>query len=184
MERRRENSQAFARSGRQDLNDRFGVLWNPALACGGATMQSVPPLRASFLNFIQIPNFAMLDDSLKNQLKAYLEYLKQPIELVFSADDSEGSRDMKALLTDIAEASTMVQLVPANSDSERAPSFSIRRVGEQARVSFAGLPLGHEFTSLVLALLHVGGHAPKVSDEVLAQVESLSGEFHFETYFS
>ncbi len=126
----------------------------------------------------------MLDDSLKTQLKAYLEYLKNPIELVLSSDESDGSREMKALLSDIAEASSMVHVIESTSASARAPSFSIQRLGEEARVTFAGLPLGHEFTSLVLALLHVGGHPPKVSEEVLAQVASLEGEFHFETYFS
>lgn len=126
----------------------------------------------------------MLDDTLKTQLKSYLEYLKNPIELVLSADDSEGSREMKALLDDIAEASSMIAVISAPSVATRAPSFSIQRKGAEARVTFAGLPLGHEFTSLVLALLHVSGHPPKVSEEVLAQIGSLEGEFHFETYFS
>jgi NADH-dependent peroxiredoxin subunit F len=49
---------------------------------------------------------------------------------------------------------------------------------------FAGLPMGHEFTSLVLALLHVGGHPPKEEASLLDQVKQLEGKFEFETYFS
>jgi alkyl hydroperoxide reductase subunit F len=49
---------------------------------------------------------------------------------------------------------------------------------------FAGLPLGHEFTSLILALLHVGGHPPKEEADLLDTVRGLEGPLHFETFFS
>lgn len=127
----------------------------------------------------------MLDDDIKAQLTAYLERLQRPIELTAWLDDSEGSRDTRALLADVAAASPKVSLVEGDAAAdERRPSFGISAVGEAPRVRFAGLPLGHEFTSLVLALLHVGGHPPRVSDEVLTQVASLAGPLHFETYFS
>ncbi len=125
----------------------------------------------------------MLDDGLKTQLKAYLQNLRQPIELVASLDESAGSKDMLALLEDVAGTSDKVSLNLAG-DNARKPSFAIVRADGSADVRFAGLPLGHEFTSLVLALLHVGGHPPKVDAEVLDQVRALEGEFRFETYFS
>jgi alkyl hydroperoxide reductase subunit F len=128
----------------------------------------------------------MLDDDLKAQLKAYLGYLKRPIVLSAAFDATEASSELRALLADVAEASSLVSVkvldeVPAGV---RRPSFAVHAEGEEARVRFAGLPLGHEFTSLVLALLHVGGHPPKVSDEALEQVQALEGPLHFETYFS
>ena len=129
----------------------------------------------------------MLDDSLKAQLKQYLEFLRRPIRLSAAYDDSEGSQELRELLADIAEASPLVEIAEAQGEVEtgvRRPSFAIHLPDEPPRVRFAGIPLGHEFTSLVLALLHVGGHPPKVSDEVLAQIEGLSGRLHFETYFS
>jgi len=129
----------------------------------------------------------MLDDDLKAQLKAYLVHLKGPVELTAFLDDGEGSRDLRALLDDVASASPLISVQPsegAAATGERCPSFSVHRPGEPARVRFAGLPLGHEFTSLVLALLHVSGHPPKVSAEVLEQTRGLEGPLHFETYFS
>ncbi|HET8933370.1 MAG TPA: alkyl hydroperoxide reductase subunit F [Polyangiales bacterium] len=126
----------------------------------------------------------MLEVELKEQLKAYLERLRHPIELSANLGDDEVSRETRALLADIAEASSLVSIVEEPSHTLRAPSFGIRRPGEPTRVRFAGLPLGHEFTSLVLALLHVGGHPPRVSDDELTQIESLPGPFAFETYFS
>ncbi len=127
----------------------------------------------------------MLEQELKSQLKTYLEYLRRPIVLSANLDDSASSEDMRALLAEIAAASELVALqeVPAAA-GVRVPSFAIHAIGEEPRVRFAGIPLGHEFTSLVLALLHVGGHPPKVGAEVLEQVRGLEGDFRFETYFS
>ena len=128
----------------------------------------------------------MLDDALKAQLSQYLEYLRRPIRVTATLDDAAGSADMREMLADIAAASSKVEVVveDAKGDGVRRPSFAIHLPGEAPRVRFAGLPLGHEFTSLVLALLHVGGHPPKVADDVLAQVDALDGRLHFETYFS
>lgn len=102
----------------------------------------------------------MLDADVKAQLKAYLERLVQPIELVANVDDSEGSRDMMELLRDVAEQSGMISLTEQRDAAERAPSFLIRRTGADVSVRFAAVPTGHEFTSLVLALLQVGGYSP------------------------
>ena len=127
----------------------------------------------------------MLDDTLKTQLKGYLENLRAPIELVAALDDGKTSEDMAALLGDIAGLSDKVSWrLAEDTAGVRVPSFAILRDGAETGVRFAGIPLGHEFTSLVLALLHSGGHPPKVSAEILDQVKRLSGEFHFETYFS
>ena len=125
----------------------------------------------------------MLDDTLKAQLAAYLQNLRQPIVLTASLDDTAASGELKALLADIAAASDKVSVALDGADA-RKPSFAISRVGEDVGVRFAGLPLGHEFTSLVLALLHVGGHPPRVEPEVIEQIKALDGDFVFETYFS
>ena len=126
----------------------------------------------------------MLDADVKAQLKAYLERLVQPIELVASIDDSEGSRDMMDLLRDVAEQSGMIVLTEQRDDGERSPSFLIRRTGADVSVRFAAIPTGHEFTSLVLALLQVGGYAPKLEADVIEQIRNIEGDFRFETYMS
>ncbi|MCR8914314.1 alkyl hydroperoxide reductase subunit F [Marinobacter panjinensis] len=126
----------------------------------------------------------MLDASIKEQLKAYMEKLQQPIELVAAYDDSPKSQELKQLLDEIEPMSDKISQRTEESDDVRRPSFAINRIGSDIGVRFAGIPMGHEFTSLVLALLQVGGHPPKASDEVIEQVKDLDGEFEFETYFS
>ena len=125
----------------------------------------------------------MLEANIKSQLQAYMANIKQPIELVPSLDDSPKASELRALLEDIVGLSDMVTLA-AEEDNARKPSFLIRRTGTEIGVRFAGIPLGHEFTSLVLALLQVGGHPPKVSDDVIEQIKALEGDYQFDTYFS
>ncbi|PTD96593.1 alkyl hydroperoxide reductase subunit F [Pseudothauera lacus] len=126
----------------------------------------------------------MLDANIKTQLKAYLEKVTQPLEITASLDDSDKSREMLAMLEDIAEQSSKITLIERRDDDERKPSFRINRKGADVGVHFAGLPMGHEFTSLILALLQVGGHPPKVDAETIEQIRNLDGEFVFETYVS
>lgn len=126
----------------------------------------------------------MLDDNLKTQLKAYLERLTRPVELVASLDDGEASRELQALLQDIKGLSDKVSVIERRDDAERKPSFLITNPGLDTGVRFAGVPLGHEFTSLVLALLQVGGHPSKEAADLLEQIRNLNGDFNFETYYS
>jgi alkyl hydroperoxide reductase subunit F len=125
----------------------------------------------------------MLDQTIKSQLKAYLEKLVQPIELIAALDDSAKAREMYELLQDISTLSDKVTL-RSDTRATRVPSFGVARQGEAARIQFSGIPLGHEFTSLILALLQTGGHPPKVDAEVIEQIRNLPGTFHFETFVS
>ncbi len=129
----------------------------------------------------------MLDTQLKAQLEGYLERVTQPIEIVASLDDRPASQEMRDLLQDIAALSDRIALRFDGSDARR-PSFSISRAGQDMGVRFAAIPMGHEFTSLVLALLQAGGHPPKLEAEVIDQIRGLQpagdGDFVFETYMS
>jgi len=125
----------------------------------------------------------MLDSNLRTQLKTYLERLVVPIELAASLDDGDKSRELEDLLRDIASLSDKIRYLRRDDDARR-PSFAIERPGSDVSVRFAGIPLGHEFTSLVLALLQVGGYPPKVGEELLEQARALDGDLVFETYFS
>ncbi|MBP1205973.1 alkyl hydroperoxide reductase subunit F [Duganella sp. 1411] len=126
----------------------------------------------------------MLDANLKAQLKTYLEKVVQPIEIVASLDDSAKAREMEELLQEIVLLSDKITLVKRGGDAERKPSFSINRPGTDIGVRFAGIPMGHEFTSLVLALLQVGGHTIKFDDAVIEQIRNLDGDYAFETFIS
>jgi alkyl hydroperoxide reductase subunit F len=125
----------------------------------------------------------MLDAALTAQLQSHLEKVTRPIELVASLDDSPKSEELRELLEQIASLSGSITYVRRDDDARR-PSFAITRAGTDVSVRFAGVPLGHEFTSLVLALLHVGGHPGKVSPEVVDQVQELEGDYVFETFMS
>jgi len=125
----------------------------------------------------------MLDTNLKTQLKTYLEKVTQPFEIVASLDDGEKSQEMLALLEDIASLSDQITL-RTDGDDARRPSFALNRIGGNISLRFAGIPMGHEFTSLVLALLQVGGHPSKTAPEVIEQIKGIEGDYTFETYFS
>jgi NADH-dependent peroxiredoxin subunit F len=145
------------------------------MTAAGAVPAAAPPFRT--------PDSAMLDDNLKTQLAAYLQHLVQPVELVASLDEREASLDLRRLLDEIAALSPLIA-VRHDGDDARRPSFSISRKGHDMGVRFAALPMGHEFTSLVLALLQAGGHPPKVEAELIEQIRALEGHFAFETYMS
>jgi alkyl hydroperoxide reductase subunit F len=125
----------------------------------------------------------MLDGNMKSQLKGYLERISQPVEIIASVDDSDKSRETLELLSDIESLSDRVKVV-GRDDHQMKPSFALRRPGADPHVRFAGLPMGHEFTSLVLALLQAGGYPPKVDDSVIEHIKSLEGDFNFETFVS
>ena len=126
----------------------------------------------------------MLDANMQGQLKQYLANLREPIELVASLDGSEKSAQTRELLNEIADLHDMVS-ARFDGSNARVPSFDIVRASDPARaVTFAGLPMGHEFTSLVLALLWAGGHPPKVDADLIEQARALEGTFEFEMFFS
>jgi len=129
-----------------------------------------------------------LEAGIKTQLQTYLAMLREPIELVASLDDSAAAQEMRELLEEIASMSDKITLT--NGDDARKPSFSVKRAAthkdadQSVGVCFAGIPMGHEFTSLVLALLHTGAHPMKLEAEKIAQIAAVEGKFHFETYIS
>ncbi|NNU96965.1 alkyl hydroperoxide reductase subunit F [Anoxybacillus sp. EFIL] len=124
----------------------------------------------------------ILDAEIKAQLAQYLQLMENDIVLKVSAGDDEVSRDMLALVDELATMSSKIKV--EKTTLERTPSFSVNRVGEETGVVFAGVPLGHEFTSLVLALLQVSGRPPKVDQAVIEQIKNLKGTYRFETYVS
>lgn len=124
----------------------------------------------------------VLDANIKAQLNQYMQLIENDIVLKVSAGEDDTSKDMLALVDELASMSSKISVEKA--ELNRTPSFSVNRVGEDTGVTFAGIPLGHEFTSLVLALLQVSGRLPKVDQKVIDQVKKISGEYHFESYIS
>ncbi|MFH7564050.1 alkyl hydroperoxide reductase subunit F [Oceanimonas smirnovii] len=124
----------------------------------------------------------MLNDNLKQQLSTYLQNITSPVALSVSGDGSAKSNELRELASQISGLSNQISLT--ETQAARTPSMSIAAEGQEPRISFAGIPLGHEFTSLVLALLQTGGHPSKAAPELQQQIRDLKGEFHFETYVS
>lgn len=124
----------------------------------------------------------MLDADIKAQLAQYLEMMEGDVLLKVSVGEDKVSREMASLVDELATMSSRIKVEMV--DLERTPSFSVNRIGEDTGITFAGIPLGHEFTSLVLALLQVSGRAPKVDEKVIEQVKNIEGEYHFESYIS
>lgn len=125
----------------------------------------------------------MLDSDIKQQLKSYFESLVNPVELTLSADQSSSAQELTELAREINELSDKITL-NENGNNKRVPALEIAPKGESPRITFCGVPMGHEFSSLVLALLQSGGHPAKEEAALLEQIKQIKGEFHFETYIS
>lgn len=123
-----------------------------------------------------------LDADIKSQLAQYLQLLEGNVLLKVSAGSDSVSNDMLDLVNELSSMSDKITI--EHTTLPRTPSFSVNRVGEDTGVTFAGVPLGHEFTSLVLALLQVSGRPPKVEQSVIDRIKAIQGVYHFETYVS
>lgn len=126
----------------------------------------------------------MLDASLKSQLETYLHKLQRPVEILAQLDESASAQEMRTFLQEIVSLSPRLVLHETTEPGVRQPSFAVRQAGSDMGLRFAGIPLGHEFTSLVLALLQAGGHPPRVSEALQQQIRDLPGDWGFETYIS
>ncbi|MCM3726622.1 alkyl hydroperoxide reductase subunit F [Neobacillus cucumis] len=124
----------------------------------------------------------ILDKEIKEQLAQYLQLMEGDVLLKVSAGSDDVSRDTLALVDELANMSSHIKV--EKTELERTPSFSVNRIGEDTGITFAGVPLGHEFTSLVLALLQVSGRAPKVDQKLIDQIKNIKGQYHFESYIS
>lgn len=126
----------------------------------------------------------MLDNNIKNQLKSHFESLTQPVELLIALDDSKKSTEVESLANDLASLSDKFSVSNNPDSTARRPSMVVHSPQKNTHITFAGVPMGHEFTSLVLALLHTGGHPSKASQDDIEQIQSLDQELNFEVYIS
>lgn len=125
----------------------------------------------------------MLDINIQTQLKAYFEKIVEPIVLTATLDDSSKSTEILALLNQVAELSDKISL-KNDGTNQQVPSFNVSKVDSDARVTFSGLPMGHEMTSFILAILQVSGYPPKLEEHILEQIRSLNSSMHFQTFIS
>lgn len=124
----------------------------------------------------------LLDADIKAQLAQYLQMMEGDVLLKVSTGSDDISRDMLTLVEELAAMSSKIKI--EHTLLERTPSFSVNRIGEDTGITFAGIPLGHEFTSLVLALLQVSGRAPKIDEKAIEQIKNINEDYYFESYIS
>lgn len=124
----------------------------------------------------------LLDADIKQQLAEYLKLMEGDVKLLVSAGEDETSKDMLALIDELSAMSAHIKV--EKTTLQRTPSFTVDRPNESTGIVFAGVPLGHEFSSLVLALLQTSGRAPKVENDVKERIVSIKRELKFETYIS
>ena len=126
----------------------------------------------------------LLEQATLEQLRTHFQKIQHPVELVASLDEKPKAGEMRAFLDEIGTLSDKINVTYVSEADARMPSFSVARQGEDARIGFAGLPLGHELTSLALAILHVSGHPPKEEQSLIDQIRGIDGDFSFETYIT
>jgi len=125
----------------------------------------------------------MLDTNIKTQLKTYFEKIVSPIVLTALLDDSAKSVEMLELLNEVAEQSDKISVSTAGQ-STNVPSFTVGKAGDVARITFSGLPMGHEMTSFILAILQASGYPPKVEQDIIEQIRGLDTKMRFQTFIS
>ncbi|MFL2964224.1 MAG: alkyl hydroperoxide reductase subunit F [Methylophilaceae bacterium] len=125
-----------------------------------------------------------LDQNIKNQLSTYLAKIISPIEIVYFENDSDKSVEMVDLLTEVDAMSAMIAIKKGDDSSHRSPSFQVNQPDYKTGIVFAGVPMGHEFTSFILAILQTGGYPLKIEKELIEQIKSINGSYKFETYIS
>ena len=125
-----------------------------------------------------------LDQNIKNQLSTYLAKIISPIEIVYFENDSDKSVEMVDLLTEVDAMSAMINIKKGDDSSHRSPSFQVNQPDYKTGIVFAGVPMGHEFTSFILAILQTGGYPLKIEKELIEQIKSINGSYKFETYIS
>lgn len=123
----------------------------------------------------------MLDSNLKNQVKDYLQLLEKEVVISISLDDSEESKSLKEFIDELLKLSDKLKL--ENKKLKFTPSFSLSSEDAEG-ITFAGIPLGHEFESFILAVLQVGGRAPKLDEETKNRIKSIEEDLNFETIIS
>lgn len=124
----------------------------------------------------------MLTQELKSQLSQYLQLLENPIVFSVSLDESDASKEVKEFLSEVVELSDKLSI--SEKEHDLKPSFSLDRENGPSGVNFAGVPMGHEFESFVLALLQVGGRTPKIDEKLIDRIKKIDQDLSFETFIS
>jgi len=128
----------------------------------------------------------MLTNDILQALKSYTATMQKTVAFVLQRGEHEQRAELKEFLDGIASVSDKLTVEERDlGDALRSPiSFLIEADGEDTGIRFSGIPSGHEFNSLVLAMLHASGTAMKLDDSLKRMVTNVREDLHFEVFIS
>lgn len=129
----------------------------------------------------------MLEKDLQEQLKSVFADLSQTIELVYFNSSHADQNQLIELLSDIQSASSKIKVKKSEKPEEQNiafPGFRIEKQGHPTGITFKGIPGGHEFTSLILAILNSDGKGKFPDENILKRIKNLKGPIRLQTYIS
>lgn len=125
----------------------------------------------------------MIDASIANQLKEVFQRLESTVGLVYRPSTHAKQDELVSMLDSVAETSANVVAREAGEPSE-VPRFHIERGGEPVGIRFTGIPGGHEFSSLVLAILNTDGKGKLPDQALIERIRRLAGPVRLRTFVS
>jgi alkyl hydroperoxide reductase subunit F len=125
----------------------------------------------------------MLDAAIKTQLQDVYASLESSLTLRVLSSTHDKQDELVSMLNDIASTSSKIN-VDVVSETSEYPRFFLDKDGTPTGIAFTGIPGGHEFTSLVLALLNADGKGKLPDEDTLKRVSRLKGAIHLRTFIS
>lgn len=125
----------------------------------------------------------MLDEATKSQVKEYFNRLKNEVKILVYDGDHTNRKDMIEFLSDVQGLNENLK-IEYSKEVSTGVDFDILSMGKPTGIKFSGIPMGHEFTSFILAVLQAGGNPIKLDESMLRAVSKIKGELNFETFIS
>lgn len=125
----------------------------------------------------------MLDALIIEQLKFVYEVLENEITLVVARSEHQKQTDLMTLVTELASTSPKI-IVRESDENSAVPKLTLEYQGKQTGVTFLGVPGGHEFTSLVLAILNSDGKGKLPDEAIKNRIKKIKGPIELRTFIS
>ena len=126
----------------------------------------------------------MLSNDILNAVKTYTEKMTNKVLLILQAGEHEKRAEIKDFLTQLCSVSENLILVERNEGLRSPITFYLEVAGKNNGIYFSGIPSGHEFNSLILALLQSSGTELKLDNSLTSMVKNIKDKLHFEVFIS
>ncbi len=126
----------------------------------------------------------MLSNDILNALKTYTENMTNKVTLVLQTGEHVKRPELKDFLTQICSVSENLNLIERDESLRSPITFYLEIEGENNGIHFSGIPSGHEFNSLILAILQSSGTEVKLDSTLTKMVKKIKDKLHFEVFIS